>query len=80
MSTHFGDTPTLMPADVKTGTWERLTADLEARLQRLRIENDAAHPTNDADATAKRRGRIAEILELLAFGREARSQRSELGR
>ena len=51
------------PRDFETQTWQRLRALLTARLQQLREENDSG----DAEITAKRRGRIAELKELLAL-------------
>lgn len=69
---HFGDTPHLKRQDiVGTRTWDRLVADLNARLQRLREDNDLPA---DAETTARRRGRIAEIKELLAFGDDVKAQ------
>lgn len=70
---HFGDDSNLLPSDTRSGVWNRLEADLRDRLARLREENDSG----DAEETARRRGRIAEIKELLAFGVDARAQRSE---
>lgn len=68
---HFGDTPHLKRQDiVGTRTWDRLVADLRDRLARLREENDHG----DAETTARRRGRIAEIKELLAFGEDVKAQ------
>lgn len=59
------------PRDFDTQTWQRLRALLTARLQQLREENDSG----DAEITAKRRGRIAELKELLALEKpQARRQ------
>ena len=59
----------LRRADFDTGTWARLRLLLTARLYRLREENDAPA---DQDRTAMRRGRIAEVKELLALEDEIR--------
>ncbi len=54
----------LTPADKHSPTWMRLKEHLNARLQTLRIQNDAeATP----EQTANRRGRIAEIKFLLTL-------------
>lgn len=58
--------------DLRSPTWERLTEDLRARLNALRIENDSA---SDHDTTTKRRGRIAELKGLLDLAEQA--QRSD---
>lgn len=70
---HF-EAPQLRPADVRSGAWQRLEVDLERRLAALREDNDAG----DAEETTRRRGRIAEIKGLLAFGR-ALARESQLG-
>jgi hypothetical protein len=51
-------------ADVLSRPVEHLMHDMRLRLNTLRIENDAS---SDADATAKRRGRIAELKDWLAL-------------
>lgn len=61
----------LVPADFKTRTWEHFREHLEAKLARLREENDSG----DMEATTKRRGRISEIKELLSL--EAQAQHGE---
>ncbi len=61
------------PRDFDTPQWQRLRDHLTARLQQLREENDSG----DAESTAKRRGRIAEIKELLALGGKAQARRQE---
>lgn len=50
-------------ADMQTRTWGRIEALLRAWLQTLREENDAGDP----ETTAKRRGQIAAIKELLTL-------------
>ena len=57
----------LTPADFRTRTWDNFAAFLRGRLARLREENDSG----DMDSTARRRGRIAEIKELLSLGDQA---------
>lgn len=74
--THFGEAPELQREDVQTRTWARLENDMRARLQRLREENDHG----DAETTAKRRGRIAEIVGLLTWAELAKAQPSEPSR
>lgn len=61
------------PRDFDTQTWQRVRAHLTARLQQLREENDSG----DAEITAKRRGRIAEIKELLALDKTAQARRQQ---
>jgi hypothetical protein len=55
----------LAPSELRTSTWRRLEEHLNARLASLRAQND-----NDLDEakTAKLRGRIAEVINLLALG------------
>lgn len=53
------------PRDARSPEWVHLEKDLLLRLQALREENDAG----DEIETATRRGRIAEIKELLEIGR-----------
>lgn len=55
--------------DVRSRTIANVMEDMRARLQTLREEND----TGDAEITAKRRGRIAEVKEWLALLEQARS-------
>ena len=62
--------------DLRSKTWERLTEDLRARLDALRIENDSF---GDHDTTTKRRGRIAELKEWLALAELVQAQSSEAG-
>ena len=54
----------LEPEDFDSRLWQRMRAHLETRLAVLRQENDGS---SDELTTAKRRGRIAEIKELLAL-------------
>lgn len=49
----------------KSAVWLKLKAHLEARLVTQRTKNDGDLST---DLTAKTRGRIAEIKELIALG------------
>lgn len=57
-------------SDVHSRVWDNLLEDLTARLNELRVENDSF---GDAETTAKRRGRIAELKEWLALAEQARS-------
>jgi len=54
----------LLREDLQTKTWERMEALLHERLREHRERNDGSL---DAEATAKLRGRIAEVKELLAL-------------
>lgn len=58
-------------ADFDTATWTRLEKLLTAWLQALREENDAGDP----ETTARRRGQIAAIKELLSLPDEIRGPR-----
>jgi hypothetical protein len=58
---------TLTHADAVSRPLEHLVQDMQARLMSLRIENDSG----DADVTAKRRGRIAELKDWLALIEQA---------
>jgi hypothetical protein len=58
--------------DLRSRTWENLVADMKARVQALRVENDSS---SDHDTTTKRRGRIAELKEWLDLAQQA--QRSD---
>lgn len=53
--------------DKRSDLWRRLSAELERRLQEKRIANDAMH--SDID-TAKLRGSIGELRNLLALNNE----------
>ena len=55
----------LSRADRESPTWLKLKAHLETKLQSLREKND--HP-QDAEQTARLRGRIAEVKECVALG------------
>ena len=57
----------LLREDFNTRTWERFEALLRRRLQKHREQNDGLL---DEITTAKTRGRIAEIKELLALADE----------
>lgn len=54
----------LTPADRQSQTWARLRTHLNERLQSMRAQNDG---DLDPVATAKMRGRIAEIKAMLAL-------------
>lgn len=58
-------------ADFDTGAWARIEALLKTWLQVLREENDAGDP----ETTARRRGQIAAIKELLSLPDEIRGPR-----
>lgn len=58
--------------DLRTTAWDHLIADMQARLQTLREENDSF---SDDMTTAKRRGRIAEVKDWLDLAKQA--QRSD---
>lgn len=49
--------------------WLKLRAHMEAELERYRISNDS--PDNDIEATARLRGRIAQLKDLLGAGKPA---------
>lgn len=55
--------------DVRSAAFMRLELDLDERLARLREANDSF---DDEPTTIKRRGRIAEVKELLALIRQSR--------
>lgn len=55
--------------DFRSRPFEHFEHDLALRLEQLREENDSS---GDAETTAKRRGRIAEVKELLALIRQSR--------
>jgi hypothetical protein len=57
---------TLIKQDFNTAVWATLEKDLQAELQRLREQNDA---NLDDLATAKLRGRIEQIKDLLALNK-----------
>jgi hypothetical protein len=65
----------LVPADLRSPAWERLTRYLERRLADARERNDQPQSSED---TAALRGRIAELRFLLAlpeyFQRDAQVQ------
>lgn len=50
--------------DLNTATWRRLRGHLEARREELRVQLEK---DSSPETTAKVRGRIAEIKELLAL-------------
>jgi len=51
--------------DIQSPAFARLSAALEDRINHLRVENDS--PQMDELKTARHRGRIAELKELLAL-------------
>lgn len=55
----------LTPDDRNSKTWDRIAAHIAARIQELRVENDSF---SDHEVTTKRRGRVAELKELLRLG------------
>lgn len=59
---------TLAIADVQSPTWAKVRDYLQQRLAQLREENDSG----DTEITTRRRGRIAEIKDMLALEEEAR--------
>lgn len=63
-------TPRFTPEDFKSPTWVRLRELMNARLQEHREQNDFGDP----ESTARRRGQIAELKELLALEPKAPRQ------
>lgn len=53
--------------DVHSSTWVALRDYMRDRITQLREENDSG----DSEITAKRRGRIAELKDMLTLGEEA---------
>ena len=51
--------------ETQSALWQKLRKDFEYRIDSLRRENDA---NLDAVQTASKRGRIAQLKELLALG------------
>ncbi len=60
----------LQLADFQTGTWRRLAQELHDRIELSRKRNDG---DLDPVATAKLRGRIKALQELIALADEARA-------
>ena len=56
--------PVLTPQDRQSSPWLKVKQHLEARLAKLRAENDGDLPI---EKTAKLRGRIAEVKALMAL-------------
>jgi hypothetical protein len=54
----------LTPQDLQSATWRKLEAHLNERLTALRAQNDG---DLDAIATARIRGRIGAVREILAL-------------
>ena len=61
----------LTPSDIHSALWRKLEEHLNARLLILRARNDG---NLSADETAKLRGRIAEIKNMIELGNLAPSQ------
>lgn len=57
---------TLTPHELQSSTWKKLEAHLSERIDSLRSQNDG---DLDALATARLRGRIGALKELLAIGK-----------
>lgn len=57
----------LTPAERQSDAWRRLEKHLTDRLQSLRVQNDG---DNSYEATAKLRGRIAELKAMLALAQD----------
>jgi hypothetical protein len=57
---------TLTPQDLQSATWRKLEAHLTERLTALRAQNDGEL---DETSTARLRGRLAQIKEILALGK-----------
>jgi ribosomal protein L30/L7E len=66
--------PVLTPGDRQTAVWQKISKYLEAELDRLRKQNDKPALPED---TARLRGRIAAVKDLLALGIERKPQPSE---
>jgi len=67
----------LTAGEIQSALWQKLGAYLEERLDRYRLKNDG---NLDHDYTAKLRGRIAELKEMLALAEpEAPAQAAENG-
>lgn len=58
----------LTPLERESALWKRIAAELEGRLASLRMNND--NDNLDALATARMRGRIAEVKQMLAWAEE----------
>lgn len=57
----------LAASDRESQTWARLKRHIEERIETLRVENEA---DLDPSATAKTRGRIAELKSLLRLAKD----------
>lgn len=62
----------LDPSEIGSATWQRLSAHLKAQLDALRAQNDDPASTFDEVKTARLRGRIQQIKNILALGIEKR--------
>ena len=62
--------------DFQTTAWHRFEEHLNAELQKLRAKNDGDLSTEE---TAKLRGRIAQIKQILAMPTDIESQGNDLG-
>jgi ribosomal protein L30/L7E len=56
---------TLTETERQSGVWSKIDAHLRTRLQKLRERNDSVLPESE---TAKVRGQIQEVKELLLIG------------
>ena len=59
----------LPPLERESALWKRIAAELEGRLASLRMSND--NDNLDGAATARVRGRIAEVKQILAWADDA---------
>jgi hypothetical protein len=66
--------PVLTLGDRQSACWQKVSKYLEAELERLRRQNDKPAL---ADDTARLRGRIAAVKDLLALGIERQPKPSE---
>jgi hypothetical protein len=55
-------------SDAQSATWQKIEKCLRERLAELREQNDDAGGRETEAMTARRRGRIAELKEILALG------------
>lgn len=60
--------PVLLPGDLLSPTWAKIKAHYESRLQDLRVQNDKR---SSADDTARLRGQIFEVKQLLSLSSPA---------
>lgn len=60
---------TLSRGELANPVWMKLEEHLKAKLADLRLQNDDPSGTDTDVKTARRRGRIAELKELLDLGK-----------